>query len=139
MGILNFHRHAEQIRNPLHRRKARLDGGELIGKLSQGVKEALGKENEGCQGAEGEGILHHQQAPQPQHPRDRHQGNPFQRGRHRRVVKDGGVYRLDVLIVGGPKLLGVKPLPPENLHHIDTGMMFSCRVAFSSESFSRAR
>ena len=114
----------EQFANPFHRRQAALDLGEAFGQLAQGIKQALGIEDEGGEGAQAHHLVRHHPAPQGQHHGNGREGHPFDQGRNGAIEKDRAIDGLAIGIGGAGKAGAVVSLAAEHLHHLKPLQVF---------------
>ena len=78
--LADLHLLFQQLPDPLHGGESPLDLGEALGQLAQRIEQALGKEDEGGEGAETHGTGGDHPAAQGQHRGDRRQRHPLDQG-----------------------------------------------------------
>ena len=114
----------QEFADPLHGRQPSLDLGEPLCQLAQWIKEALGEEDEGGEGAQPHGAGGDHRAPEGQHHGHRRQGHPLDEGGDGAVVEDRASHRIAVEGGGLGEAGTVHRLAPEHLHHLKALQVF---------------
>ena len=123
-AVLDVDRAGEQLVDPLHRGQAPLDLGEALRQLAQGIKQAQGEEDEGCQGAQPHRPRRDQPPARGQHQGDRRLAHPLDHRRDGAVVKNRRIHRLAVGPVGVAEVTAVLLLAAKHLHHLQPLQVF---------------